>query len=504
MKIQFNTFNSLFATKALSAKKVNNVSYPNLAPLAQDTVSFTGRSELVASDMSTAPSSYNCLKTEINAEPAAYYLEKVLDHYITPLTVKPKGKKAVKPLDAQISTRIKSSTSIREKVVSKHAKLYRKEYKTFISSFMQQLKSNFGVQKDISEDDVLSFIYQSTKHDNADTKYSPYANVPYVVSELLSILDENNIIDLSSIDNETYKEKYREMVDVIESGYQSSLLDENGTYVKPSSIAGIKRYANDIVGSRIILEDSNPRYIELVFDALKRASDDGLLKITSIENNIPSKDNLPAGTTIEDYQYATDEQLKDFAKATGAELDTNITKTGYIALHINVDLSDDMFKPYGGIFNGFTGEIQIMGRDVEQLKDIEDLCYKLKDNKNAYKRVYEPFKQHFKPLYDKHKDAFDEYTYKLYLAQRAKTKRKTSSPLMFPTAVELGYTEEQIPSSLDFNRLAIKKCDCDQDKKELEKENLSKKKTAYNLYLLGDISTMQHVVFDKIYKKSQS
>lgn len=502
MNIQLFNFNSVFSNQKVNSVASNKFSFPNLAPLSKDTVSFKGPSELVATDMSSAPSSYNCFMAEINAEPAAYYLEKVLERYIQPLTVKPKGKNTQKPLNATLSTRIKSKTSIREKVVSKHAKLYRKEYKAFTRSFLNELDKNFDLKNNITEDDIYSYIMQATKHDNHDTKYSPYENIPYVVDELLTMLALNEFISTDNISTSEYKNILKSMVDNIEAGYQSELLDTKGEYIKPSSVAGIKHYANDIVGSRIILEDSNPRYIELVFDALKRASDDGLLKIKSIENNIPDENKLPDGSTLDDYLYASQEQLESFAEATDAQLQTNITKTGYIAIHINVDLSDDMFKAYGGAFNGFSGEIQIMGRDVEQLKDVEDLCYKLKDNKNAYRRVYEPFKKHFAPLYVKHKKDFDEYTYKLYLYQRATSKKRRGTT--FPSATELGFTETQIPPQLDFNRLVIKKRDCDQDKKVQEQENEKKKNSMYNLYTKGDISTMQSVVRDKIYKQAQS
>ena len=502
MNIRFSSFSNVFNNNKVNSVAVNKFSHSNLAPLSRDTVSFKGPSELVAADMSSAPSSVSCFMAEINAEPAAYYLQKVLEHYIQPLTVKPKGKNTQKPLNATLSTRIKSKTSIREKVVSKHAKLYRKEYKAFTNSFLKELDKNFDLKNNITEDDIYSYIMQATKHDNHDTKYSPYENVPYVVDELLTMLAVNEFISTDNISSFDYKNILKSMVDNIEAGYQSGLLDEKGVYIKPSSVAGIKHYANDIVGSRIILEDSNPRYIELVFDALQRAVDDGLLKINSIENNIPDKNKLPNGTTLEDYQYASQEQLESFAKATNADLQTNITKTGYIAIHINVDLADDMFKAYNGVFNGFSGEIQIMGRDVEQLKDVEDLCYKLKDNKNAYRRVYEPFKKHFAPLYAKHKKDFDEYTYKLYLHQRATSKKRRSS--IFPSAVELGFSEEQIPPQLDFNRLVIKKRDCDQDKSVQDKENQKDKESMYSLYTKGDISTMKSVIRDKIYKQAQS
>ena len=228
MKLQFNSFNNIYKGSAISAFGLNKLSYPNLAPLAKDTVSFTGRSELVATDMTDAPSPYNCFKAEINAEPAAHYLEKVLERYIQPLTVKPKDKKAEKPLDAELSTRIKTSTSIREKVVSKHAKLYRKEHKAFVFSFLSQLNKNFELKKNVTAEDVYTFIKQITKNDNNCTKYSPYANVPYMVDSLLIELSNCEIIDIENMDSQEYRTKKRAMIDVIESSYKSELIDENG------------------------------------------------------------------------------------------------------------------------------------------------------------------------------------------------------------------------------------------------------------------------------------
>ena len=195
MNIQFSSFSSIFKNQKINNVGINKFSHPNLAPLPKDTVSFSGRSELVATDMSDAPTPYDCFRTEINAEPAAHYLEKVLDHYLQPLITKPKGKKAERPLNATLSTRIKSATSIREKVVSKHAKLYRKEYKAFTISFLSELKKNFDLKKNLGDEDLYVFVKQSIKHDNADTKYSPYSNIHlYCQSKLFPFLIKVEVI----------------------------------------------------------------------------------------------------------------------------------------------------------------------------------------------------------------------------------------------------------------------------------------------------------------------
>ena len=244
---------------------------------------------------------------------------------------------------------------------------------------------------------------------------------------------------------------------------------DGSVYIEPTSIKGVKHYANDIVGARITMKESDPEYTGLVLAALKQAVDDGLLNITSIENNLPDPKKLPQGKEISDYAYATDSQLRKLAKAADAKLIRNKSKSGYLAIHINVDLSSPLFSCYKGVFDGYTGEIQIIGSDVEQLKDVEDLCYKLKDDKNAIRSEYKPFKTHFKTYYnDETKDAFEDYTYALYLAQRSLPPNSKRTDF-FPSIEELGF-EGKVPKELDFNYLRRLKEKCDFSAKLAQKQ----------------------------------
>ena len=132
MKILFNSFN-IDGLKRLSEGQIaqtaqNNasVSYPNLKPLEKDTVSFSGRKTLIASDMSIAPSVSNCAKVNKDAEPARFYLNRILDEYIGPYV------DTTDTLDTRdypvlaCKVRVKSPLSIREKVVSKYSAAYSK------------------------------------------------------------------------------------------------------------------------------------------------------------------------------------------------------------------------------------------------------------------------------------------------------------------------------------------------------------------------------------------
>ena len=145
----------------------------------------------------------------------------------------------------------------------------------------------------------------------------------------------------------------------------------------------------------------------------------------------------------------------------------NTKSTGYMALHLDVDLSDPDYKVKN---NGYSGEIQIVGYDIAQLKDIEDFCYKMKSDKDIKSGhyAYKPLSEHFRKLYRDNPDYpnleenYEKYTAEAYLIQRKKEpiegnkKRKYS----LPSIEECGF-QDKIPKGLDFNTLeSIKNC-CD-------------------------------------------
>ena len=136
-----------------------------------------------------------------------------------------------------------------------------------------------------------------------------------------------------------------------------------------------------------------------------------------------------------------------------------------------------MLKSPKNKFNGYQGEIQIMDANIEDLKDVEDLCYKLKDNKNNIGPEYSMFKNHFKKFYKlpEVKEAFDKYTYDLYLSQRMKSlEKKKKDKVHFSTIEELGYGET-LPAELDYNLLFdIKKLCERKNRNRIEEKDIPK------------------------------
>jgi hypothetical protein len=123
--------------------------------------------------------------------------------------------------------------------------------------------------------------------------------------------------------------------------------------------------------------------------------------------------------------------------------------------------------------------MQIIGADVEILKDVENFCYKLKNGLDIMQGhyAYAPFVKHFISYYPDEKDksedaqklrnAYLEYTRKAYELQRNRTPDYanaqddvTNWAYRYPTIKECGF-EGVIPVELDFNNLARIKRDCD-------------------------------------------
>lgn len=204
----------------------------------------------------------------------------------------------------------------------------------------------------------------------------------------------------------------------------------------------VKSNMTDIVGARIILNNSNTESVDEVISRIAKAERDNKLQIVEIENYRPEPEIDDDGNITHSYDYASPKALRKLK----AEIDkkgTMISKrdedipSGYMAIHLLTKLP-----------NGFTGEIQIMGADVAKLKDIEDLCYKIKSGKSVDKK-YATVENMLKPLKN-NDDAilrreFNNYTRKSYKYQRDKAPdNKNNSFLTIPN---------YLPSELDFNKL---------------------------------------------------
>lgn len=216
----------------------------------------------------------------------------------------------------------------------------------------------------------------------------------------------------------------------------------------------IKDNITDIVRARVVLNTESEEGGDKVIDKITEAVQSGKMKIVEIENYHQKR-----GKKV--YQYASNSALdklenaileKSTEKVENLRSDINTAgDSGYIALHLLAELKD-----------GFRGEIQIIGKDVERLKELEDLTYKAVAGKNLdskYQQLDDLFYKMREARYKtkeqnqearKLKNAFHKYTREAYLYEKTKpASQKNESFLHLSTLAPSALSDE-----FDLNNLA--------------------------------------------------
>lgn len=462
----------------VKTSKVNfyGMNFSRLQPLQKDTVSFSGAAKFEGAGMAYAPTEKIAKQAHINAEPAQFLLQTVFDTYLAPDLDSKKSSKTQGPVEYK--TRIKSPNSIREKVAAKVMKFYSEDIETLSKQISESFSEHFGLNEGVKKQDAEAHIKNTVlMHSEPNAAYSPYTAVSSFVDSAFDVSREYNLFSTDKYNEKQLSKIFFDIVENIDNSEPAKAAEERLKH--PShTIDGIKHYAYDIVGGKIIFNENDDEYAKKIVDGLKAAVDDNVLKIKSIENNIPDESRLSPSERSYQYAYIPEARLRDLAEVSGAKLINKHSKAGYMSVHINVDLTSDLLKGYKGKYNGYCGEIQITGRDVNELKKTEDLCYKFKDNKNVYHKAYQPFKEHFLKYYKGPvKKYFEDYTYALYLNQRKAN--DVNREYKFPTIEELGF-ECFVPKELDFNYLSQLKEECDRNKAIMDADNSQEKVKSQN------------------------
>ncbi len=487
MILGINNFNILKPNrKTVQTNRLSYAQQVNLSNPIKDTVQISFAGSITRAD-SCSPRLNVCRDVATYAEPAKFYLDYVLGKYLSPIMQHENNENNKKFPVFKIDSRIKKPHSIREKVCSKYEDHSNQNTDKFTQAVFDALEKNFRRSTNCSEKDVKTIIKNVIKYSGTPEIMSAYHDVSYYFNTIIDYL-ENGYYDFSSVDEKHKNAIFQGIIEALEDSAPANI-EEEKNLINPNNFDGIKYYARDIVGARIIMQENSQEYTSKVINALKQAVDDGKLKITSIENNIPDEKKLPMGKTVADYAYASEQQLRTLANLSNAELITKKSKSGYLAIHINIDLDMPVLNKYNARYGGYGGEIQILGKDVEQLKHIEDLCYKLKAGKKVSHPAFNQFRDHFLKYYkddDQLRQAFDDYTYAAYLRQRE----------ILPGTYKKGFLSikkakiDNVPPELDFNILSAKKSNCDRDLKvalSLEQQNSNPANIVYQKRLNADI-----------------
>lgn len=129
----------------------------------------------------------------------------------------------------------------------------------------------------------------------------------------------------------------------------------------------------DVVGVRIVLKSTTQKDLDLVFKELGKMVASGKLNVLEVENyRLTPRDSYVSQKTLDNFELACHKAGQY------PEITSKPRESGYTAIHMTVKMPSGKFA-----------EIQIMGRDMEKVKDIEDFFYKKRHNKD-FDEKYKP------------------------------------------------------------------------------------------------------------------
>lgn len=143
----------------------------------------------------------------------------------------------------------------------------------------------------------------------------------------------------------------------------------------------------DVGGARIVLRTANFEDTSKVFDAFKDIVKHGY-KIKEIENyRLNPKDSYVSQKTLDKFEkYCIEHEQYP-------EVKNKALPNGYTAIHVTIELPDKKQV-----------ELQIMGRDIENVKEVEDFFYKYRCNKK-----FDPKFRAIQRIFDKYMPTLDEF-----------------------------------------------------------------------------------------------
>lgn len=206
----------------------------------------------------------------------------------------------------------------------------------------------------------------------------------------------------------------------------------------------------DVIGARIILKDSSRKSFDAVFTELGKMVMAGQLNVLEVENyRMRPEESYISQRTLDKFEKAC-------AKAGQTpKISSSAIKSGYTAIHLTVKLPEGQYA-----------EVQIMGRDMERIKELEDFFYKKRCNKPIPPK-YKPIEDVFDAVMGKkgekldnfQKETLDRYIQDSYAHARTippmSARRRSLGKDYF---LQIPYT---LPSELSFENLQKIKDQCD-------------------------------------------
>ena len=304
-------------------------------------------------------------------------------------------------------------------------------------------KISTGEEKKISHSDRPRITTADKIYEDSDYAYGL---LKYAISKALdmSVIDINSHNAHDKIIRTINGRQHEPVVLITGRRKSSESIAEKMASQKLKGIDETKETLNDLIGVRIILSGKSTEEGEYVLDKLGKAVQKKRIKIKEIKNHGQNDPKL---------NYVSKKGINKFLKIARNEMPMckytdEPRNSGYLAVHI---LTDE-------IFDGYNAEIQIIGLDVSELKEIEDLCYKCLAGKNIPEK-YSEIAKRFQPLREDEslKNEYMEYTKKAYAKERKRPMHKAKASKKFLSIPK----NSRIPKNLDFNQLSSAKLSAD-------------------------------------------
>lgn len=208
---------------------------------------------------------------------------------------------------------------------------------------------------------------------------------------------------------------------------------EYSRHLKQRSGIQTKRYINDndIISGKIILDNGTKQEGNKILSKLKKAIKEKRIEITEIglfgvNTNTDYADNNRVNAILEEMN----------SRGKACQKITNRKANGFHSIIVKIPLED-----------GFTGTLEIMGKEVAKLKEVEDILHSFKKGTPVDSK-YDKLKEAYKQLSDDELSNLRNYTKLAYTTAR-------SDELFGRTSDKfVSVNEFKLPAIFDFNSIA--------------------------------------------------
>lgn len=233
--------------------------------------------------------------------------------------------------------------------------------------------------------------------------------------------------------------------------------------------AEVLDFMTDLNGTKIVMRDGRKKTVNKILARFIQPIEKGEIELIEIENKRPKTTSKFKRKAKEQYDYAsvdTLEQLQRIQEEKWESLNLKESK------RVNLNLNDITAVNYSAIHFLFKlpgeprpFELMLMGKDVHDLKELDDKLFKILNNKDIDKK-YKPLVDIVKPLMEPGNktflERFNQYRGDAFIFQREKepnvfVEKQDVAPYFLPL-------KSSLPPQYDLNNLYKIMSECEKSK----------------------------------------